>query len=174
MEVAASVQRLVEPLLLAEGLELVEVSFTGSRLQVFLDRPGGVDLDTIARLTTAISRLLDDHDPVPGRYTLEVSSPGLERPLRTPEHFERFVGSTVSVKTKPHVEGERRERGRLVAVDGEGIVIVPSEGPSAGRARRLSYADIDKARTVFEWGPAPKPGRGPKASAPAGTRKAAS
>ncbi len=164
MDVASRVHELVGPAVAAEGLELVEVCYTGSQLQVFVDGPRGVDLDALSALSTRVSRLLDQHDPVPGRYTLEVSSPGLERPLRTPEQFRRFVGSTVSVKTKPHVAGERRERGVLQAADDEGIVVVP-DGPAHHASRRLGYDQIERARTVFEWGPRPKPGR-PSASKP--------
>jgi ribosome maturation factor RimP len=172
VEVAASVHDLVAPLVVAEDLELVDVRYTGSQLQVFVDRSGGIDLDTLGRLTTRISRLLDEHDPIPGRYALEVSSPGVERPLRTPEHFARFVGTTISVKTKPHVAGERRERGTLDAADRDGIVITPSEGPGKGVPRRLPYVAIERARTVFEWDSAPKP-PAPKRRSSAGSGRAA-
>lgn len=165
MDPANQVRALVEPLLAADGLELVDVQFAGGSLQVFVDRPGGIDLDSISQVTVRVSRLLDDHDPVPGRYTLEVSSPGLERPLRRPEHFRRFVGATIAVKTRPDVPGERREQGTLEAADDEGIVVA---------GRRLSYAEIDRARTVFEWGPAPKPGRGTPGRAAAKDKKAVS
>lgn len=158
MDVATRVHERVAPLVAGDGLELVEVLFSGGRLQVVVDRPAGVDLNALSALSSRVSRLLDDLDLVPGRYTLELSSPGLERPLRTPEQFRRFVGSTITVKTRPHVAGERRERGVLKAADDEGIVIVPSEGPGAGVDRALAYGDVDRARTVFEWGPAPKPG----------------
>lgn len=166
MDVANRVHALVEPVVDGEGLELVEVRYTGSQLQVFVDGPTGVDLDALSALSTRLSRLLDQHDPVPGRYTLEVSSPGLERPLRTPDQFRRFLGSTVSVKTHPHVAGERRQRGRLEAADDEGIVLVPLEGREAGGPRRLAYEDIDRARTVFEWGPPPKAGKAPARKPP--------
>lgn len=160
MDVASRVHDLVEPLVAAEGLELVDVCYSGSQLQIFVDHATGLDLHVLSTLSNRVSRLLDEHDPVPGRYTLEVSSPGLERRLRTPEQFRRFIGATVSVKTRPHVAGERRERGCLTGADDEGIVVTPSEGPNRGVARRLSYDDIERARTVFEWGPAPKPGKG--------------
>ncbi|HSH59910.1 MAG TPA: ribosome maturation factor RimP [Acidimicrobiales bacterium] len=160
MDVATRVHEVVAPLVVEKDLELVEVRFTGGQLQVVVDRATGVDLDTLSDLSGRVSRLLADHDLVPGRYTLEVSSPGLERPLRTEEQFRRFLGATVSVKTCPHVPGERRERGRLEAADEQGIVIVPSEGPGAGVARSLAYTDIDRARTVFEWEAQPKPGKG--------------
>jgi ribosome maturation factor RimP len=156
---AARVRELVEPVLSADGFELVDAQFSSGALQIFVDRPGGIDLDAIAAVSTTVSQLLDEHDPVPGRYTLEVSSPGVERPLRRPEHFARFVGTTVNVKTRPEVTGERRVQGLLEAADDEGVVVA---------GRRLAYGEIERARTVFEWGPAPKPGSRP------GKRRAAS
>ena len=150
------VRELVEPLLAERGLEVVDCEFVASKadastLRVSVDRTGGVDLDAIAAATEVVSRALDEADPVPGgRYTLEVSSPGIERPLRTPAHFRRFVGATVAVKTAPSVEGDRRLQGRLEAADDDGVVVA---------GRRLAYADVASARTVFEWGPAPKPGQ---------------
>lgn len=159
MDPASRVRALVEPVLEAEGLELVDALFAGGALQLFVDRPGGIDLEAISAVSTTVSRLLDEHDPVPGRYTLEVSSPGLERPLRRPEHFMRFVGTVVAVKTRPEVEGERRVQGVLASADDEAVVV---------DGRRLAYGEIERAHTVFEWGPAPKPG-----SRPAG-KKAAS
>ena len=152
MDPATRVRALVEPVLEAEGVELVDALFSGGALRIFVDRPGGIDLDAISAVSTTVSRLLDEHDPVPGHYTLEVSSPGLERPLRRPEHFRRFVGTTVAVKTHPDVEGERREQGVLETADDQGIVI---------GGRRLAYGEIERAHTVFEWGPAPKPGLRP-------------
>ena len=77
-----------------------------------------------------------------------MSSPGVERPLRTPEHFRRFVGTTVAVKLRPDVEGERRVEGTLDDADDDGVIV-------GGRA--VPYADIERARTVFEWGPARRP-----------------
>lgn len=151
MDSANRVRELVEPVLAAEGLELVDVVSAAGSLRIFVDRPGGVDLDAIGAASTTVSRLLDEHDPVPGPYTLEVSSPGLERPLRRPEHFRRFVGSVVAVKTRPDVPGERRRQGVLEAADDEGIVVA---------GHRLAYEEIDRARTVFDWGPAPRPGAG--------------
>ena len=147
------VRELVEPLLAERGLEVVDCEFNAATLRVSVDRPGGVDLDTIAAATEAVSKALDEADPLPdGRYTLEVSSPGVERPLRTPEHFRRFVGTTVAVKTHPAVDGPRRVQGRLDAADDDGVVV---------DGRRLAYAEVASARTVFEWGGAPKPSSRP-------------
>ena len=160
MDVTERVRDLVEPVLSAADLELVDVELKGATLQVFVDREGGVDLETVAEASEKVSTVLDEHDPVPGRYTLEVSSPGVERPLRTPAHFRRFVGTTVAVRTHPHVEGERRIEGVLAAADDDGVVV---------GERRLSYGEIERARTVFTWGPAPKPGS-PKSKKKAATR----
>jgi ribosome maturation factor RimP len=139
------VHELVEPLLAAHDVEVVDVEQLGATLRVTVDRAGGIDLDAVSEATLVVSDALDRHDPLPGRYTLEVSSPGLERPLRTPGHFQRFVGSHVAVKTKPDVEGDRRVEGTLEAADDQGLVIA---------GRRLSYGDVEKARTVFVWEPA--------------------
>lgn len=153
MAVVDRVRELVAPLVAAEDAELYDVEHNGGVVRVLVDRAGGVDLDTLARLTRLIGRTLDDHDPVPGRYTLEVSSPGLERPLRTVEHFRSALDTEIRVKTRPHVEGDRRVRGVLVAVDDDGIEVRTDDGG----VRRIAHDDIARARTVFEWGPPPRP-----------------
>ena len=149
-EVAERVKALVEPVADAQGLELVDVEHGGGLLRVTLDRDGGIDLDAITAASERISELLDLHDPVPGRYTLEVTSPGVERPLQNAAQFRRFVGSLVNVKTRSHVEGERRIEAVLDDADDRGIEIA---------GRRLAYDDIERARTVFQWGPSGKPGK---------------
>ena len=157
MDPAERVRALIEPPLTAQGVEIFDIVYGGSRLVVTVDKPGGIDVEAVAGATRLISRLLDEHDPVPGgAYTLEVSSPGVERPLRTPDHFRRHVGDKVKVKTQPGVEGDRRVEGVLDAADVEGVTI---------GERRLAYAEIERARTVFEWGPAPKPGSQQKKAA---------
>lgn len=147
---------IVDPICAALDLELVDLDYAGGVVRVTIDRPGGVDMEAIAQATRSVSRAFDEHDPIAGRFTLEVSSPGLERTLRTPAHFQRAVGSTVRVKTRPGVEGERRVDGVLAAADDEGCTVVLA-APASGE-RRVRYDDIERARTVFEWGPAPKPG----------------
>jgi ribosome maturation factor RimP len=147
------VRTLVEPVVADLGLELFDVELTGGILRVTVDKAGGLDLDAISDTSRAISRLLDEHDPVPGRYTLEVTSPGRERRLRTPEHFVRAIGSEVSVKTTAEVDGERRFKGTLVAADDAGVTVRADDVE-----HRIAHDQIDRARTVFEWGPAPKPG----------------
>lgn len=163
MSTVDRVRELVEPLVDASGIELVEVEHGGGLLRITLDRPGGIDLEAITEASEAISAVLDLHDPVPGgRYTLEVTSPGLERPLRTPAQFRRFVGTRVKVKTRPDVPGERRLSGVLTDADDEGVTIDVTEAPGPLGPRRLAHGEIEWARTVFEWGPAPKPGKRPR------------
>jgi ribosome maturation factor RimP len=146
------VRQLVEPLVIPHGIEVVDVEHGPGLLRIYLDctdRDRSIDLDTITAFSEQISDLLDLHDPVPGRYTLEVSSPGLERPLKTKQHFQRYVGTPVHIKTKSHIEGDRRFTGTLhEATDTH---ITAGDPP-----RTLRYEDIEKAKTVFEWGPTPK------------------
>ena len=137
-------------------LELVDVELRNSVARVVVDREGGVNLDMIAQATQLVSGLLEDHDPYPGHhYTLEVTSPGVERPLRTPRHFTRAIGEVVSVRTMPGTDGDRRVQGKLLAADAGGIVLEDVAAPTG--ERRVSYDEIERARTVFEWGGEPRP-----------------
>ncbi len=148
---AATVDRL--------GLDLVDVELRSGIVRVTVDRPGGVDLEAIAEATRAVSTALDDHDPFPGqRYTLEVSSPGVERPLRTPAQFARALGEEVSVRRLAGGPGERRIQGRLIEADDEGITVAVPELPDTGV--RIAYDEIERARTVFSWGGSPRPSAG--------------
>lgn len=116
-------------------------------VRVFVDADGGIDLDTVAEVSEELSRGLDLRDPIPGRYTLEVSSPGLERTLRSPEHFELSVGTKVVVKTKePMVGNSHRIEGVL---EGAGVKSVTIEVES--ERVDVPYDAIKSARTVFEW-----------------------
>jgi ribosome maturation factor RimP len=158
----------LQPVIAAAHLELVDVELRSGVLLVTVDREGGVDLQALTDANRAVSGVLDELDPIPGRYTLEVSSPGVERTLRTPAHFAKAVGETVTVKTRPQVPGDRRRRGVLVAADEHGLTLEEEGGPDEGV--RLAYSDIDKARTVFLWGPEPKAGKkaGTKSGQPKG------
>lgn len=162
MGVEERVRALVEPVLSERGLSLYDVQHEGGVLRISADREGGVLVDDLAEVSRIISVLLDEQDTVPGRYTLEVSSPGLERTLRTRAHYDGALGQPVSVKTVPGVEGERRTKGTLASVDDDGITL-HLEG---GADRRLRYDEIQRAKTVLEWGPQPRPGKG-------GTKEAA-
>lgn len=143
MSVTERVRDIVLPILSTHEVDLYDVDVQGPLVRVVVDRSGGVDLDVLSAVTRAVSRALDDADPIGHRYTLEVTSPGLERPLRTPEQFARAVGEVVKVKTKADVDGERRFEGVLSASDADGITVAD---------RKLGYGEIERARTVFEWG----------------------
>jgi ribosome maturation factor RimP len=141
------VEALVRPVVESAGLELVEVVFgkeSGRRiLRVTIDRDDGVDLDTISVVSDKISRRLDLEGFAPGPYSLEVSSPGIERPLHGPRDFQRKVGELVKVK----VTGAATYLGRLASADDDGIVVETDAGEV-----RIAYGDVASARTVFEWG----------------------
>jgi len=159
VSVSDRVRDLVAPICTDLGLELYDVEHTGGKVRVTVERPGGVDLEALSIATRLISRELDERDPVPGRYQLEVSSPGLERSLRLPAHFQRAVGSTVSIRLHPGAGEERRLAGTLTDADDEGIT-VQVEGTGAVQ---VPYGDIERARTTFAWGGQPKPGKRPAA-----------
>lgn len=147
---AVDVEALLAPVVEAEDLELYDVvrGREGGRkiLRVIVDRPGGVDLDTLSRLSELISRRLDEEGAETGPFDLQVSSPGLERPLRRAEHFRRSLGWQVKVKTKAPMAGSRTHLGTLAAADDEGIVLVEGDDELP-----IALTDIASARTVVDW-----------------------
>jgi ribosome maturation factor RimP len=144
-----SLLRLIEPPVEALGLELVDVEYAsaggGGVLRVFIDRcvadEPGITVDDCARVSHALSEMLEAADPIKGHYTLEVSSPGFDRILRTRAHFERFVGARVAVELRLPMDGRRRFVGDLRAVDGAEIAVVVD-----GQEYRLPLERIQKAR----------------------------
>jgi ribosome maturation factor RimP len=149
-------QRLA-PAVAALDLELYDVELTGAgkarTLRVTVDRPGGVDLEAITAVTHAVSPMLDDAPAPAGPFLLEVSSPGVERVLRTPAHYAGAVGTTVSVKLRTE-SGTKRVHGMLVDAGPEHCDVEVE-----GVREHIAYADVTQARTVFEWGPQPRPGQ---------------
>jgi ribosome maturation factor RimP len=121
---------------------------------VLLDRPGGIDVDALTSATRQISAAMDADPSFQGAAMLEVSSPGLERKLRTPEHFAGAVGDRVKIKLRPGVEGDRRLDGVLSTATVDTVTVTPD----AGDPRTVPLEDITTAHTEFVWGPAPKPG----------------
>ena len=161
MAVVDRVRGVVLPLLSERSLDLYDVEMAGPVLRVVVDAGGPLDLDVLSDVTRAVSRALDEADPISGRYTLEVTSPGLERTLRTPRHFAGAVGETVKVKVRPgeaEAAEDRRVAGVLTEADDDGIVVRTVDAAGAPVDRRLAYDDIERARTTFEWGPGAKPG----------------
>lgn len=159
--------RLVEiiaPLVASVDLELYDLEHTGGTLRVLVTGADGIDVDRLGDLTRRISVALDAADPIPGRYTLEVSSPGLERPLRTMVHFAGAVGETVTVRTRPGEQGRRRVRGELLSADA-GLLVIADADAGADEPVEVPLAEVEKARTVFEWDSAGRPTRTKKGTA---------
>ncbi|MBW3594501.1 MAG: ribosome maturation factor RimP [Actinobacteria bacterium] len=151
MSALDEVRDLAEAVVRRRDLELWDVEFAGqagnSVVRVFVHADDGVDLDTVAAVSEEISRGLDLKDPIPGRYTLEVSTPGLERNLRTPDHFERSVGDKVVVKTTEVLTGNsHRIEGTVVEASSDVVVLDANE-----EKVEVPYGLIKSARTVFEW-----------------------
>ncbi len=168
MSVTDTIIELLEPVFGTVEVELVDVEYVGGVLRVTIDQDGGIPTDTLAQVNRLISPILDQHDPIPGRYTLEVSSPGVERRLNSEAHYRRAIGENVIVKLFPgHLH--RRYRGELVEVSDDGLVVtvdaVEIDGIDLPEIERyeISVSDVAKARTVFDWGPGPKPGKQKKA-----------
>jgi len=136
---------LLEPVAAEHGFELVAVETAGGRhtpvIRVLLDRDEGLDIDAICSANGWVSEAIDDADPIAGPYTLEVSSPGIDRPLRTREHFTRFAGETVTVKSKPQPGTRSAWTGTLVGIDGDDVVIDVS-----GEKERIPFDSVQKAR----------------------------
>jgi ribosome maturation factor RimP len=151
MAVLDEVRDLAGAVVRQRSLRLWDVEIGGqpgrSVVRIFVDAEGGIDLDTVAQVSEEISRALDLKDTIPGRYTLEVSSPGLERNLKSPEHFQACKGLTAVVKTKE----------RMVADSHRLEGVIADAGPESVRIEtplqqvEVPYGEIKSARTLFEW-----------------------
>ena len=163
--VVERVRALAAPIVADLGLEIYDLEMVSGVLRLSIDsppgQPSGVTLDNIALASRLVSRELDHNDPMPGRYTLEVSSPGLERPLRTPRHFQREINKVVSVRLHHAIDARRRLQGVLLRADDRGIAMCLDD---TGTEMSVSYDDIERARTVFVWGAEKPAGRGEKSS----------
>jgi len=135
---------LIEPMVESRGFELVELEYVpgrNGRLRLYIDRQGGVTLDHCELINIAVSDLLDYHDPISHSYNLEVSSPGVERPLNKKEHFQRFEGEKVKVKTREMLKGRRNFSGTLQSTGEDFIVVKLEEGELA----EIPLAEIARA-----------------------------
>lgn len=140
---------LLEPPVQALGYELVDLEARiggNGLLRVYIDQDDGVDLDDCERVSRQLSAFLDVEEPLPGSYTLEVSSPGLDRPLRTAEHFERFAGHEVKIRLAVAQEGRRNFKGTLCGVEESEIVVAVD-----GQTWRLALEDVASAHLVPEY-----------------------
>jgi ribosome maturation factor RimP len=161
-----ALEELVRATLADIGLELVDIEHLARRLRVTVDAEGGVDLDVLSAANGALSRALDAHDDLTpaGPYELEVSSPGLERPLRLPAHFVRARGREVALRLRAGAEEPRRLEGVLLDADDEAVLVAPTP---AAEGRRIRYEAIERAHTVFRWGATDRAeGRGPRRKTP--------
>jgi len=146
---------LTEPLLGALGYELVDLDYAAGRTQAllrfFIDSEQGIGIEDCERVSRELSALLDVEDPVPQAYTLEVSSPGLDRVLRTSAHFVRFTGERVHVELSVAREGRRRYTGQLSVVGPQGIELNVD-----GATVSVPFAEISRARLAPIWPDAAK------------------
>ncbi len=141
--------RLLEPVVQGMGYELVGVEFDAHQrvLRVYIDHPDGITLDDCSKVSYQISGVLDVEDPIAGRYQLEISSPGMDRPLFALEHFERFKGELVRLQLSRALDGRRRFKARLLGVEGQEVLLQDGEV-----TLRIPYEMIEKARLAPEFG----------------------
>ena len=153
-EILEKVRQIAAPLAAQEGLELIDVEIGGGGgrqvLRLFIDKANGVSLDDCTSVSRAVSAALDVEDPIQGTYDLEVSSPGLDRPLRTPEHFQKVLGSRVRVKTfgpLPECENRKTFVGILKSYENSTIAVDVD-----GKVFQVPHAQVSKANVepVFE------------------------
>ena len=149
-------------LLSSLGLDLYDLELAKGTLSVTVNKAGGVDLESLTKANRAISEWLDLNDPIPGRFTLDVSSPGLERRLRTAEHFRSALGEVVTLREQREGEPTRRLEGPLLKVSDSTVTLADK---SAGEVE-VALSSLERARTVFQWGgeAKPSPSRGKPSS----------
>jgi ribosome maturation factor RimP len=145
------VRDLAEAVARRRSLTLWDVEMSGQPgravVRVFVEGPQGVDLDTVAQVSEEISRGLDLRDPIPGKYTLEVSSPGLERTLRSPEHFARCVGRKAVIKTHERLAADSHRIEGVIAAATDDVVKLDTGSGEVD----VPYDQLRSARTIFEW-----------------------
>lgn len=138
---------LLGPVVAGLGYELWEIEYApragGGLLRLYIDSPDGISLDDCEKVSRAVSAVLDEADPIPNEYTLEVSSPGLDRVLRSQAHFERFAGERVKVEMIQQINGRKRFQGRLKQVGESEITLETDNGEVS-----LPIDDIHRARLV--------------------------
>jgi len=149
-QAAKQLQQLLEPGVTALGYELLGIEHLAqgrhSLLRLYIDSPDGITVEDCERVSHQVSGVLEVEDPIKGQYTLEVSSPGLDRPLFKPEHYARFVGEVVSLRLARPLGERRRFKGRLLALR-DGAVVIEQDGAEVV----VPLEDIDKAQLVPQW-----------------------
>jgi ribosome maturation factor RimP len=151
--VVESVRAIAERVTAGRGLELVDVELKRERgghfVRLYVDKPGGIGLDELQAVSVEVSAILDAHDPIDSAYTLEVSSPGLDRPLRSEQDYRRFLGRLAKVSSYDLVDGRRHWLGRIEAIE-EGVVSLRLER-EGGALARVPFANIAHGRLEVEF-----------------------
>jgi ribosome maturation factor RimP len=149
MKAPESVINLLTPVVEGLGYELVGVEYHPSGkesvLRVFIDSAHGVDVDDCARVSHQVSGVLDVEDPIAGEYLLEVSSPGLDRPIFKTADYDRFAGEAIRIKLRERIDGRRRYAGRLLGLQDEAVLI-----EEQGETVAVPIAAIDRAHVELE------------------------
>ena len=146
------VWQLAVPLVEGERMEIVDIEFRheGSRggrvLRLYLDKEGGPNVDDLSRISHQLSELLDGEDTIDGTYTLEVSSPGINRPLKKPAHFARFVGKRIRVRTRDLIDGRRSFLGILGQVVEDSVILTQE-----GKRYQIPFSMIEKSNYDHDW-----------------------
>ena len=149
MDLSVRIETLIEPAVQDLGFEIVRVQVSGQkrrRLQIMAEPRVGeaMTVDDCAAISRAVSAILDVEDPIGGAYDLEVSSPGIDRPLVHPADFARFAGFEARVETVRPIDGRKRFRGRLLGLDGDTVLIMIDDGP-----KELPYPEIQRAKLIM-------------------------
>jgi ribosome maturation factor RimP len=149
--VVERIWQLTAPLVTEHGMEIVDIEYRregrGHVLRVYLDRiGGGITVDDLSTMSRRLGDVVEVHDMVPGRYTLEVSSPGVNRRLRAPEQFLRYVGSKVRARTVEPLGGRRAFVGTLAEVRDEGIVLIAD-----GEPHLIEFSNLAQANYEYEF-----------------------
>lgn len=148
----ARVWELAAPLAEGQGMEIVDIEFRhegnrgGPVLRLFLDKEGGPNVDDLSRVSRQLSELLDARDTIDGAYILEVSSPGINRPLKKPEHFARFVGKRIRIRTRDLIDGRRSFLGILGQVAADSVIL-----NQEGKRYQIPFSMIEKSNYEHDW-----------------------
>lgn len=150
-DLVARLAELLEPMASGHGLEIIAIEVVGQAgspvVRIYLDREGGVDIDVICSANSWISDALDAADLIPSHYTLEVSSPGIERPLTKRAHWERFTGENATVKTSQAIDGRKTFTGRIAGLEGDDIVLTADS-----TTYRIPFDAVRKANLKVDFG----------------------
>lgn len=146
MAIIDAISELLDPIVAELGVSVYDLEFNGGVLRVAIEKPEGVDLDALTEVNRRLSRAIDLHDPIPSKFNLEVTSPGLERKLRTEAHWASAVGDDVRVKLRSGAESERRFTATVVSTTGNSVKLKTSDGET-----EVPFDDISSAKTIFDW-----------------------